>query len=361
MTNFQTCRWGIIGTANIARKNWKAILNAGNSRVAAVASRNAGRAQQFIHDCQSLARFEPAPRACDGYAELLQRDDVDAVYIPLPTRIRKEWVIRAAQAGKHVLCEKPCGMNADDVREMLDACRKGGVQFMDGVMFMHSERLARLREVLDDGSTIGRLKRIATQFSFRGDEEFFRQNIRASSELEPLGCLGDLGWYNLRFALWVMNYQLPEHVSGHLLAQRRRPDSHLPVPIDLSGELFFPGGISASFYCSFTAEIQQWASISGTKGHVHVPDFVLPWFGSELGFEVTTPVFDMRGCDFNMQSRSRRELVVEYSNSFAPSQESNMIRNFADLVLSGQVDNTWGEIALKTQQVLDACLECTRK
>jgi len=356
MTTDKTCRWGIIGTATIARKNWKAIWNSGNSRLVAVASRSAGRAHQFIDDCQALAPFDPAPRACGSYAELLQRDDVDAVYIPLPTRIRKEWVIRAAHSGKHVLCEKPCGVNADDVREMLDACRRNHVQFMDGVMFMHSARLARVRDVLDDGASIGQLKRIATQFTFRGGEEFFQQNIRASSQLEPLGCLGDLGWYNLRFALWVMNYQLPERVSGHLLAQHGRPDSGLPVPIDFSGELFFPGGVSASFYCSFISEIQQWANVSGTKGYLHVPDFVLPWFGSELGFDVSTPVFDLRGCDFNMQSRTRRVAVAEYSNSFAPSQEVNMIRNFADLVLSGQVDDGWGEIALKTQQVLDACL-----
>src|SRR5262249_18689447 len=100
------CRWGVLGTANIARKNWKAIRNAGNSAVVAVASRDAGRARRFIDECQAEAPLAPAPVACGSYGELLARPDIDAVYIPLPTGVRKEWVMRAAAAGKHVLCEK---------------------------------------------------------------------------------------------------------------------------------------------------------------------------------------------------------------------------------------------------------------
>ena len=83
---------------------------------------------------------------------------------------------------------------------------------------------------------------------------------------------------------------------------------------------------------------------------------MLPWFGSKLGFDVANPVFDLHGCDFNMQSRARHVAVPEYSNSFAPSQEANMFGNFADLVVSGRIDESWGEIALKTQQVPEACM-----
>src|SRR4029077_10669150 len=126
---------------NIARKNWKAIRNAGNSALVAVASRDRDRAQRFIDDCQADAPLAPAPAPCASYQELLDRSDIDAVYIPLPTGIRKEWVVRAARDGKTVLCEKPCAVNSADLRFMLDACRAAGVQFMDGVMFMHSQRL----------------------------------------------------------------------------------------------------------------------------------------------------------------------------------------------------------------------------
>src|SRR5215831_18403407 len=107
------CRWGILGTANIARKNWKAMRHAGNAALVAVASRERGRAQRFIDECQAFVPLPQAPAACGSYEELLGRKDVDAVYIPLPTGMRKEWVVRAAQAGKHVLCEKPCGVMAD--------------------------------------------------------------------------------------------------------------------------------------------------------------------------------------------------------------------------------------------------------
>lgn len=353
------CRWGILGTATIARKNWQAIRNAGNSALVAVASRNQGRAQQFIDTCQADVPLTPIPAACGSYEELIDRRDIDALYIPLPTGIRKEWVIRAAEAGKHVLCEKPCGVTAADVRAMLDACRKKGVQFMDGVMFMHSRRLPLLRQVLDDGQSIGEVRRITSQFSFLGPDEFLRQNIRVSSTLEPLGCLGDLGWYNIRLALWVMNYQLPERVVGHMVAQHSN-GANQPVPLELAGELFFPGGVSASFYCSFRTQNQQWANISGTRGYLDVPDFVLPFFGPEAAFEVQTTAFRISGCDFNMEKHPRRFAVAEYSNSTPDSQETNMIRTFAECVTSGKIDPTWGEIALKTQQVVDACWQSAR-
>ena len=290
------CRWGILGTANIARKNWKAIRNAGNAALVAVASRDAARAQQFIADCQVSAPHSSAPVACGSYAELIDRKDVDAIYVPLPTGIRREWVIRAANAGKHVLCEKPCGVTSADLRSMLDACRANKVQFMDGVMFMHSQRLALMRQILDDGQSIGNVLRIASHFSFKASEEFWKQNIRVSSNLEPLGCLGDLGWYNIRFSLWTMNEQLPDRVTGRILGQHGRSDSGRPVPIDLSGELFFAGDVSAAFYCSFRTENQQWATVSGTRGYLHVKDFVVPFYGSEVA-SANTPVFRVNGAN----------------------------------------------------------------
>ena len=354
------CRWGILSTASIAQKNWKAIANAENSEVTAVASRDAGRAQQFIDDCSFTGPVRNPPRAIGSYEELIAADDVDAVYIPLPTGLRKEWVLRAAEAGKHVMCEKPCGLSAADLQEMLDICGKNNVQFMDGVMFMHSKRQDAIRDVLNDSSSIGDVKRIATQFSFLAPQEFRDGNIRVSSSLEPMGCLGDLGWYNIRFALWVMQYQMPERVTGRLLAQHGRADSPEKVPMEFSGELFFPGGVSSSFYCAFLAEHQQWAHVSGTKGNLSVPDFVLPYFGSEVAFEVSQAVFDQNGCDFQMQEHTRRVAVSEYANSAANSQETNLFRNFARIVLSGELDPSWGEIALKTQRVMEGCWQSSQ-
>src|SRR6185436_13915865 len=97
-------RWGFLSTAQIGRKNWKGIRNSGNGIIVAVASRDVERSREFIANCQRECSFETPPRALGSYEELLVAKDVDAVYIPLPTGIRKEWVIRAAQAGKHIVC-----------------------------------------------------------------------------------------------------------------------------------------------------------------------------------------------------------------------------------------------------------------
>ena len=361
MSSMTTCRWGILGTANIARKNWEGIRHAENSILTAVASRSVERAAQFINECQASVPHQPAPRAIGTYEGLLQAKDVDAVYIPLPTGIRKEWVIRAAEAGKHVLVEKPVGCNAADVAEMLDACRLHRVQFMDGVMFMHSRRLNRLREVLDDGTSVGRIRRISSAFSFCAPDEWVNSNIRASGELEPLGCLGDLGWYTIRFALWVMNYQMPLQVSGRMLTQARRPDSRSDVPMEFSAELFFANGVSATFYNSFVTENQQWANVAGTKGFLTVPDFVLPFYGCESAFGVHNATFQADGCQFNMEEHTRRIAVREPSNNALNAQETNLFRKFSELALGGKPDEFWSDIALRTQQVMDACLASARQ
>jgi predicted dehydrogenase len=269
-------------------------------------------------------------------------------------------VLKAAAAGKHFLCEKPCAATAADLAEMIAACRRHNVQFMDGVMFMHSNRLPAMRALLDDGQSVGRIRRIASQFSFLGSEEFVQKNIRVSSKLEPLGCLGDLGWYNIRFTVWALGYQMPERASGRVLAAARHA-GQAEVPVEFSGELWFAGGASASFYCSFITENQQWATISGDRGTLHLQDFVLPFFGSEAAYEISQPNFDVRGCQFNMNERTRRFAVPEYSNNAPNSQETNMIRSFAALALSGKIDPHWPEIAHKTQQVVEACLQSSRQ
>lgn len=356
-----TLRWGILSTAEIARKNWKAIRNSGNGIVTAVASREAERSQRFIAECQTLAPFDIAPQAFGRYEAIIASKDVDALYIPLPTGLRKEWVIRAAEAGKHVICEKPCATSVANVREMLAACRKSRVQFMDGVMFMHSRRLDAIRQVLDDGNSIGQIKRLAFGFSFGAPPEFFTGNIRAQSSLEPHGCLGDLGWYCIRFALWAMQGQLPHRVTGRLLSQFGREDSSAPVPTEFSAELLFDGGVSAGFYCSFVTELQQWAHVSGTKGSVRIADFVLPNFGNELAFEMSKPSYRINGCDFNMEPNTRCLAVPEYSNSHPSAQESNLFRNFGKQVRTGRLNDDWFDIAMKTQQVMDACLTSARE
>ena len=353
-------RWGILSAAQIARKNWQAIQLSGNATVVAVASRDVARSAKFIAECQQQAPMAEMPDALGSYEELLARPDVDAVYIPLPTGPRKAWVLKAAAAGKHVVCEKPCAVSAADLAEMIEACRLHRVQFMDGVMFMHSRRLEAVRAVLNDPAAIGSVQRISSAFSFRAPPEFFTDNIRAHSSLEPHGCLGDLGWYCIRWALWTLGERLPLRVTGRLLNQSAALAGAQSIPTEFSGELLFEGGASCGFYCSFLTHNEQWTHISGTQGGLRVDDFVLPFFGDEAALEVQQAEFVVNGCDFHMEARRHRQKVSEYSNSHPTAQETNLFRTFSAQVASGVLNETWPEIALKTQRVMDACYESAR-
>jgi len=338
-------RFGILGAADIARKNWKSIFNSGNAVVTAVASRDIARSRRFIKELQAEAPFETTPVALGSYEALIASKNVDAAYIPLPTGLRKEWVLCAAKAGKHVICEKPCALSAADLREMISACCKNRVQFMDGVMFMHNPRLNRIREVLDDGQNVGRIKRIMSNFSFHLAEDQFPTNVRMNSRLEPAGCLGDLGWYCIRFILYVMHGQLPREVTGRILSRHGASRNHSPVPMDFSVELIFNDDLSAGFYCSFIAEYQNWVHLSGTKGQLRVDDFVHPVNDLETAFEVNGRTIRVKAGD---GKRARAETVA---------QQTNMIRNFANQVFSGKLNDEWPGIALQTQQVMDACFQ----
>jgi predicted dehydrogenase len=360
MNSRTTCRWGILSTAFIARKNWQAILDAGNATLVAVASRDLAKSRQFIDECQSQIPHPQAPEALGSYEELIAHPGIDALYIPLPTGVRKDWVMRAANAGKHVLVEKPVGVNENDALEMTAACSRHRVQFMDGVMFMHGQRLRRLRTILDDPRRIGEIRRLALHFSFAGGEEFMRGNIRTHATLEPLGCLGDLGWYCVRFALWAMNYQLPVQVAARILSEAKQDGSTATVPTEMNADLLFANGVSASFHCSFISENAEWAHVSGTRGSAVVSDFVLPFHGSRTSFTVRNPEFLLAGCEFDMHERRTDVLIDEPSNNAPGSQEAEMFRTFSDLVLEGKLDPHWPHITLLTQRVIDACLTAAR-
>jgi len=356
MSEIRLCRWGILSTAAIARKNWRAIAKTKTGSVVAVASRRLDAAKTFVQECQAHTAQRTLTESVEGYDALLARKDVDAVYIPLPTGLRKEWIIAAAESGKHVLAEKPTALSASDLEEILAACKRNNVQFMDGVMFMHSARLPMLRQILDDGQSIGDIRRIACHFSFLGDDNFSKSNIRVDSQLEPFGCLGDLGWYCIRFLLWANRWQTPIHMTGRCLSRAKGGESESEVPTEFSAELAFPDRSTGSFYCSFATGNQQWAHISGTKGNAFLKDFVLPHYGSEVSFEIEQPTFVVDGCDFHMQEHTRRQIVNEYASGHDPAQEINMFETFNKIVLEGKLDPFWGDIALATQRVMDRLL-----
>jgi predicted dehydrogenase len=347
-------RIGFLSAAGIGRKNWKAIFNSGSAVVAAVASRDVEKSRKYIDELQSQFAYTEKPRALGSYAELLASPDIDAVYIPVPTGLRKEWVLRAAAAGKHVVCEKPCGVSAADLKDMLSACAKNRVQFMDGVMFMNSPRLPAVRKVLDDGKSVGGIRRISSAFNFLGHGNFCKNNIRVNGALEPAGCLGDLGWYNIRFSLWAMNWKLPHTVTGKILSQSAATGGRVPSPTEFSSELFFAGGVSAGFYCSFVAQFQQWVVVSGDKGYLRMPDFV---------HVRNAPAFEVNGADVLVKvpgATNRPPSADPLEMGHASAQDTWMWRNFAKQIASGKLNKDWPMWSLKTQIVLDACLKAGR-
>jgi len=338
-------RIGILGAAGIVRKkNWQAIQCSGEAVVAAVATRDPDRTRRFIAERQAEAAFQETPRAHDSYEALLADTGIEAVYLPLPTAVRKQWILRSAQAGKHVISEKPSAVSAADLREILAVCNRHGVQYMDGVMLNHNPRLDCLRAVLDDPETVGPIQRITSVFSFLGTDDFLEKNIRAQTHLEPLGCLGDLGWYCIRFSLWAMQWEPPGEAAGRILA-----GGDESAPTDFSGELFFANGASAGFHCSFRAHGQQWAVVSGAKGALRVPDFVLPNSENAVAWEL------------NYQPVPKSGLNLYLNTPTTPdAQEACMFRNFARQVRSGTLNKHWPEMALQTQRATDACMASAR-
>lgn len=353
-------RWGFIGAAQIARKNWKAVRMSGNGVVAAVASRDVTRAEAFIHDCSIEAppvvvdgdgeATLTRPEAIGDYQELLDRDDIDAVYIALPTTIRKQWVIAAAKAGKHVVCEKPIAVHADDAAEMIDACHQAGVGFMDGVMFDHSARLPAMKKSLSDAERFGKLRRIQSQFSFCADDSFESGNIRADADLEPHGCLGDLGWYCIRLSLWAADDRMPRAVSGRAISKYAGGS----VPSEFQGELQFDDDLSAGFFCSFRCVNQQTAILTGDRGYVTMDDFVLPYMDAEAKWQSHMHDLQIDNCRWNFGRHTTQHAVWEHASGEPDSQEVRMMRDFAAGILQGTPNVRASEIALKTQRVLDA-------
>jgi predicted dehydrogenase len=130
--------------------------------------------------------------------------------------------------------------------------------------------------------------------------------------------------------------------------------------LEFSAELQFGEGVTAGFYISFVTAHQQWAVISGNRGWIQLPDFVLPNYGSEVAFTINNADFAQNGCRFHMEDHPRRVAVREYSDGHPTAQETNLIRDFAALVLAGTPSTHWGEVSLKTQIVMDACLRSAR-
>jgi predicted dehydrogenase len=253
-------RWGILSTANIGRKKViPGIRGAARCSVEAIASREPGRAA-------AVAAELDIRRAYGSYEELLADPEIDAVYIPLPNHLHAEWTKAAARAGKHVLCEKPLAMNADEAAEMVAVCEAEGVRLMEAFMYRLHPSWVAVRELVASGR-IGRLMNVDSWFSYFNDDP---TNIRNIAEAGG-GGLFDIGCYTINASRFLFGAE-PLTVDARL--QR---DSATGVDILASAILGFDGG-TATFTCSTRTEPDQRVDVYGTEGRirVHIPFNIPP-------------------------------------------------------------------------------------
>lgn len=250
MTNV---RWGILSTADIGMsKVTPAIQAASNCDVVAIASRDGQHAA-------SAARQLGIPESYGTYEGLLGAENIDAVYIPLPNDMHAEWVAKAAQAGKHILCEKPLAMSTDEAAEMVQVCEEAGVKLQEAFMYRHHPTWVEAVRIVRSGA-IGDLRAIQSWFSYFNDDP---TNIRNRVE-NGGGAMMDIGCYNTNLSRLVFD---AEPISVSSAVQR---DPVMGIDILTSGILEFPGGGQSSFTCTIRSEDYQRVHIFGTTGRIEI-------------------------------------------------------------------------------------------
>ncbi len=255
MTDAAPIRYGILGAANIARLFTRGLAGSSIAKVAAVASRGAEKATSFAAELG-------IPRSHASYEALLADPDIDAIYIPLPNDMHAAWAIRATEAGKHVLCEKPLAMTAAEARAMFAAARTHGVHLAEAYPYMSQPQTLRLRELLAEGA-IGRVQVVNAAFGFAlttPDGVPLRDpgNIRLSPARGG-GALLDAGSY----AASLVRIAVGER-PARIYAMSR--DTKSGVNQTVAATMEFPGGAMAQATCSLATTGYRHAVILGEHG-----------------------------------------------------------------------------------------------
>jgi D-xylose 1-dehydrogenase (NADP+, D-xylono-1,5-lactone-forming) len=262
-----TLRLGLLSTANINLKLLGGVRAAEGVEAVAVASRDAERAEAF-------AAEHGLGRAHGSYEALLADPEVDAVYIPLPNSLHVPWSIRALQAGKHVLCEKPLTRRPEEAQAAFDAADQAGLVLAEGFMWRHHEQARRLRELVRD-RVVGNVRLLRAAFSFFALDR--SGDVRLQKELDG-GGLMDVGCYCVS-AMRLLAGE-PERVSA------RQVIGGDGVDVRLAATLSFPGGVLGSFDCGLDMADRSELEVIGDHGSLFLPD---PWHSRAPRIEVRRP------------------------------------------------------------------------
>ncbi len=252
-------RWGLLGTARINRMVVPALRVSPGNRLVAVASRDAERAAAY-------AREWGIERVHGSYEALVADPDLDALYLPLPNHLHAEWTIKAARAGKHVLCEKPLALSLAEVDAIEAAARQCGVVVAEGFMYRHHPQTLKVKELVEDGA-IGALRFLRGTFSFPLNRP---NDVRLRPEWGG-GCLWDVGCYPLSFARFLVGREPVEVYGSQVLG---------PTGIDetFAGQLVFEGGVLGQIDAGFRSPVRAEMEIAGTTGVLRVRH---PWKPAE--------------------------------------------------------------------------------
>ncbi len=244
--------WGILGTARINRSLIPPLRLSYRNQLLGVASRDGNRAKAYADE-------RDIPRSYGSYEALLADDDIDVVYIPLPNRYHAEWAIKAAEAGKHVLCEKPLALTTEEVDRMIAASRKAGTVLIEAFMYRFHARTLQVKQMVETGS-IGDLHHVKGGFTFPLNRE---GDVRWDSNLGG-GSLWDVGCYPLSFSRYLIGKE-PERVYGHSLK------SATGIDISFTAQLQFPGNVTAQFDSGFRTQFRMFLEVVGSEGVIFLP------------------------------------------------------------------------------------------
>jgi len=245
-------QFGVLSTANIGSKHvLPAIQQSQHARVTAVASRNNKRAAK-------LAKEIGAAHSFGSYEELLASDAIDAVYIPLPTSHHVEWTLKAAAAGKHVLCEKPIALKASEIKKLIKARDKHGVMISEAFMVTYHPQWLKVKELIKSGK-IGELRHVQGAFAYYNTDE---NNMRNRPELGG-GALPDIGVYPTVTTRFVTGLE-PKRVQANVSFDKKfKTDSYSSIKADFTS-------FELSFYVSTQMALRQNMVFHGTKGFIEV-------------------------------------------------------------------------------------------
>jgi len=248
-------RWGLLGTARINRMVIPPLRVSEGNRLVAVASRETAKAVAY-------AREWGIERAHGSYDALLSDPGIDAVYIPLPNHLHAEWTIRAARAGKHVLCEKPLALTVSEVDAMEAAARESGVVLAEAFMYRHHPQTLKVKQLVDSGA-IGAVRFVRGTFTFPLERP---DDVRLRPEWGG-GCLWDVGCYPLSFTRYLLGAEPVEVYGSQVLGSSGIDET-------FAGQLVFPGGVLAQIDAGFRSPFRAELEIAGTTGTIRVRH---PW------------------------------------------------------------------------------------